>query len=51
MKVFFLHALVFGMALGLVAQERFDVPNTPPLSLFEVLVFDSATAANDTQEI
>lgn len=50
MKHIALHALILGMAMGFVAQDRI-VEQGAPSSLFEVLVYDSMPDITKAQEI
>ena len=50
MKSFVLQALILGMAMGFIAQDRLATADTA-LSLFEVLVYDSMPDLSKVQEI
>lgn len=52
MKRFVLSALLVAVAMGFIAQDRYAYAGpSAPLSLFEVLVFDSLPDLQKTQEI
>ena len=50
MKSFVLQALILGMAMGFIAQDRLTTADTA-LSLFEALVYDSMPDLPKVQEI